>query len=143
MDKFNFLIGNWDLKYNIPKSSFSEEATGSGTGTFKRALNDKYVVFEYEATFSTEDNAKAHGIFARDEKINAYRYWWFEDSGSFMSATCNFINDKTLYLNWHNSLLNQTFRKIDEDTVELHMSNPDCDGKNELVLEVILRRKRF
>ena len=74
MDKFNFLIGSWNLKYIIPKSSFSEEAAGKGTGRFKRTLNDRYVVFDYEADFSTGDSAAAQGIFARDEKNEIYRY---------------------------------------------------------------------
>ncbi len=141
MDKFNFLIGSWDLAYKIPKSSFSEEATGKGSGTFKRTLNDKYVVFDYEASFTTGDKASAHAIFAWEEKIKMFRYWWFENSGSFMTATCNFINDDTLFLNWHNSLLIQTFKKIDEHTIELRMENPNKEGKFELVLEVMFKRK--
>jgi uncharacterized protein YutD len=47
MEKFDFLIGDWNMKYNIPKSSFSEKTTGSATGTFKRALDNKYVIFDY------------------------------------------------------------------------------------------------
>lgn len=39
---------------------------------------------------------EAKGIFAWDEKIKMFRCWWFENSGSFQSATCNFINDNTL-----------------------------------------------
>jgi hypothetical protein len=140
MDKFEFLIGNWNLEYKIPKSSFSEKATGKGSGTFKRLLNNKYVVFDYEASFNTGDKAAAHAIFAWDEKSKIYRYWWFEDSGSFMTATCEFINDATLFLNWHNSLLIQTFKKINENTFELRMENPDKEGKFELVLEVIFTR---
>jgi len=141
MDKFNFLIGSWDLTYKIPKSSFSEEATGKGSGTFKRILNDKYVVFDYEASFTTGDKASAHAMFAWEEKIKMFRYWWFENSGSFMTATCNFINDDTLFLNWHNSLLIQTFKKIDEHTIELRMENPNKEGKFKLVLEVMFKRK--
>lgn len=41
MEKFDFLIGSWNLEYKVPKSVFSEAATGTGTGTFKRALNDR------------------------------------------------------------------------------------------------------
>ena len=141
MDKFNFLIGSWDLTYKIPKSSFNEEATGKGSGTFKRTLNDKYVVFDYEAFFTTGDKASAHAMFAWEEKIKMFRYWWFENSGSFMTATCNFINDDTLFLNWHNSLLIQTFKKIDEYTIELRMENPNKEGKFKLVLEVMFKRK--
>jgi hypothetical protein len=141
LDKFNFLIGSWNLNYKIPKSSFSEEAAGDGKGTFKRALNDKYVVFDYEASFSTGDRAAAHGIFTWDDKLKMYRYWWFEDSGSFENATCDFINDETLFMNWHNSNLIQTFTKIDENTVELRMENPDKDGNFKLVLELIFKRR--
>jgi hypothetical protein len=141
MDKFEFLIGNWNLEYKIPKSALSEKATGKGSGSFNRVLNNKCVVFDYEASFSTGDKAAAHGIFTRDEKSKIYRYWWFEDSGSFMEANCEFINDDTLFLNWHNSLLIQTFKKIDEDTLELRMENPDKEGKFKLVLEVIFTKK--
>lgn len=141
MDKFNFLIGSWNLNYKIPKSSFSEEATGDGKGTFKRALNDKYVVFDYEASFSTGDRAAAHGVFTWDDKLKMYRYWWFEDSGSFETATCNFINNKTLFMSWHDSHLIQTFTKIDENTVELRMETPDKDGNFKLVLKVIFKRR--
>lgn len=141
MNKFNFLIGSWNLESNVPKSSFSEKSTGKGIGRFKRTLNDKYVVFDYEATYSSGDKGLAHGIFAWDEKIKMFRYWWFEDSGSFMTATCSFVNDETLFMNWHNSNLIQTFKKINENTVELRMENPGKEGKFELILEVIFTRK--
>jgi hypothetical protein len=143
MDKFDFLLGTWNLEYRVPKSTFSETATGSGTGTFKRALDDKYVFLDYSCTLSTAPNevGKAHGIFAWDEKAKVYRYWWFESSGNFLNATCNFINDDTLFMNWHDTLLIQTFRKVDKDKVILKMENPDSDGKYGLILEVILTRK--
>ena len=140
MEKFDFLLGDWNLEYRVPKSAFSEAATGTGTGTIKRALNDKYVIFDYSASLSIGDGA-AHGVFAWDEKAKVYRYWWFEDSGSFVPATCTFVNDETLFLNWHDTLLIQTFRKVGPDQMILRMENPDSTGKYELILEVIFTRK--
>ena len=35
MDKFEFLIGDWNLDYKIPKSAFSETATGKGAELLK------------------------------------------------------------------------------------------------------------
>jgi len=140
MEKFDFLLGKWNLEYKVPKSAFSEAATGSGTGVFKRALDDKYVYFDYAATFTTGQEAAAHAVFAWDEKAKLYRFWWFENSGNFATATCNFLNDETLFLNWHDTLLIQTFRKADTDKVILRMENPDAEGKFELVLEVIFTR---
>jgi hypothetical protein len=67
MEKFDFLLGNWNLEYRVPKSAFSEAATGIGTGRFKRALENKYVFFDYSSTIN-EQTGQAHGIFARDEK---------------------------------------------------------------------------
>ncbi len=64
MDKFEFLLGNWNLEYRIPESVFSAAGSDSGTGSFKRALNDKYVFFEY----STKSGSEAKGIFAWDDK---------------------------------------------------------------------------
>ena len=36
MKKFNFSIGDWKLKYTVPKSSFSEAGSSEGEGTFRR-----------------------------------------------------------------------------------------------------------
>jgi hypothetical protein len=141
MEKFDFLLGNWILEYKVPKSMFSEAAKGNGTGTFKRVLGDKYVCFDYSASFSTGISAQSHAIFAWDEKAKIYRYWWFEDSGNFLTATCNFINDDILFLNWHETLFIQTFTKDGPNKVILRMENPNSEGKYELVLEVILTRK--
>jgi len=141
MTKFEFFLGNWTLDYRVPKTVLSEATTGSGAATCKRALNDKYVYFDYSASFASGDKAQAHAIFAWDEKAKIYRYWWFEDSGAFMNATCNFINDETLFLNWHDTLLIQTFTKVSPNRVILKMENPNSAGKYEVVLEVILTRK--
>ncbi|MFC2088918.1 hypothetical protein ACFLSX_04890 [Calditrichota bacterium] len=140
MQKFDFLIGSWDLEYRVPKSEFSEPATGTGFGTFKRALDDKYVYFDYSAEVAGK-NGQAHGIFAWDKKAHVYRYWWFENSGKFMTATCHFVNYKTLLLNWHDTLLIQTFTKINLDKVILKMESPNSEGTYDLILKVIFTRK--
>jgi hypothetical protein len=101
MNKFEFLLGDWNLESRIPKSIFSEAGSDTGIGSFKRALNDKYVFFEY----SSKSGGEAKGIFAWDDKIKVYRYWWFENSGDYSAATCNFINDEVIAMNWHDSIL--------------------------------------
>ncbi len=141
METFDFLLGDWNLKYRVPKSSFSKEATGTGTGTFKRALDDKYVYFDYSSSLTT-GQGEAHGIFVWDEKSKIYRYWWFESSGNFLMATCDFIDEETLFLNWHDTLLIQTFKKDGANKVILRMEAPTPEGKFELILEVIFTRKK-
>lgn len=140
LGKFDFLLGDWDLEYRVPKSAYSEPATGKGVGTFQKALNDQYIYFDYSATLSSGSTA-AHAIFAWDDKSKIYRYWWFENSGAFLTATCNFINDDILFINWHNTLLIQTFTKIAPDKVMMSMEHPVEHGKFESILEVILSRK--
>lgn len=140
MEKFDFLLGTWELEYRVPKSVFSDAATGSGNGVFKRALNDKYVYFDYSAELTTGTTA-AHGIFTWDEKSKIYRYWWFEDSGAFLTATCNFIDDETLFMNWHDTSLIQTFSKISANKVMLRMEHPVAQGKYESILEVVFMRR--
>jgi hypothetical protein len=137
MNKFEFLLGSWNLEYRIPKSIFSDAGTDIGNGSFKRALNDKYVFFEY----STKSGSEATGIFAWDDKVKVYRYYWFENSGNFLTATCNFINDETLAMNWHDTVLVQTFEKDDQDKVTLKMQYPSVNGGYALVLKVVLTRK--
>ena len=139
IDKFNFLIGQWQLKYEIPKSIFSEKDKGEGTGEFKKVLKDTYVTFNYRAKLrSSETSAK--GIFAWDDKSKLYRYWWFEDSGNFSSATCNFINDDTLSFNWHDSLMVQSFKKESDSEIILRMMYPSNEIKYNIVLKVTLIR---
>ncbi|HPG38134.1 MAG TPA: hypothetical protein PLP19_05975 [bacterium] len=141
MEKFAFMIGSWDLEYQVPQSSFSKADTGSGVGAIKRALNDKYVNFDYECTLSGGE-ARAHGIFAWDGSINIYRYWWFEDSGSYMQATCDFLKDGLLFMNWENSLLKQTFQQVNPNKIILSMDSPDNEGNYEQVLKVIMTRSK-
>ena len=136
LEKFNFLLGEWNLDYIIPKSKFSEQATDTGSGNFSKILNGQYVLFEY----TTKSGGEAKGIFAWDEKMQIYRYWWFENSGSFQSATCNFINDDTLAMNWHDTLLVQTFTRKDPGKVVLEMKYPADNENYELVLKVICTR---
>jgi hypothetical protein len=140
MEKFDFLLGTWNLDYRLPESRISKAATGTGTGTFKRALNDRYVYFDYEAAISAGDRTRAHAIFAWDEKSKLYRYWWFEDSGNYLTASCHFLDDQTLYLYWHDTPFVQTFRKTGPDQVTLWMGQPDAKGKHETVLEVLMTR---
>jgi hypothetical protein len=140
MEKFKFLLGDWNLEYRVPKSTFSEAATGTGTGTFKRAMKDKYVFFDYSCSLTTGEG-QAHAIFAWDDKAKVYRYWWFEDSGSFQQATCNFIDNETLFLKWQDTPLTQTFTKAGPDKVILRMEQSLGEDKSELVMEVILTRK--
>jgi len=136
MKKFDFLLGEWMLEYHVPESSYSEAMTGTGRGFFRSALDNKYVTFDYECELEGEKGA-AHGIFGWDETLQIYRYWWFESSGAYATATCQFIDD---YMNWHNSVLRQTFRRINDNEVILHMDQPNPDGEYNLVLEVLLRR---
>lgn len=137
LDKFKFLFGEWNLEYMIPKSIFSGPATDTGVGLFKKILKDKYVSFEY----ATKSGGEAKGIFAWDDKIKMYRYWWFENSGSFSTATCNFISDTTLAMNWHDTLLVQTFVREAPDRVVLKMQYPSDKGGYDLILEVIFTRR--
>lgn len=139
MDKFNFLLGTWDMEYKVPKSQFSNEDSGNGKGEFKRILNDKYVTFDYSAKFSTSTGG-AHGIFAWDEKNKIYRYWWFENSGEFSQATCNFLDENTLCFNWHNSLLVQTFTHTEDGKILLEMRYPSNKNDYEIILEVIFTK---
>jgi hypothetical protein len=140
ISKLDFLLGAWDLKYKVPKSILSEADTGTGSGEFKRILNDKYVSFDYSAKLSSME-ASAHAVFAWDEKLKIYMYWWFESSGNYLNAACNFINDDTLCLNWHNSLLVQTFTKKGPGKIILQMKYPVSDAKYEIIMEVSFTRK--
>ena len=140
MDKYDFLIGTWKLEYTVPKSQFSEADSGEGNGVFKRVLNDRYVTFDYHSKLSGGEGS-AHAIFAWDEKSKIYRFWWFEDSGAFMQATCNFLDENTLCLNWHDSILVQTFSRTENGNVVLEMRYPKNKTEYEIVLKVTFVRK--
>ena len=71
MEKLDFMLGNWHLDYQIPKSKFSEAETGTGIGLFKRVLDGRYVTFDYSSSID-EKQGQAHAIFAWDEKMEIY-----------------------------------------------------------------------
>ena len=75
------------------------------------------------------------------EKVKFYRFFWFENSGNFSQANCNFVDDKTLRMNWHDSLFVQSFQAVDPDKVVLRMEQPTPEGEYELAMEVIFTRK--
>ena len=141
MRKFDFLIGDWVLEYRVPRTRLHEAAKGTGSGTFRRILDGKFVSFDYESYIGGE-RGRAHAVFGRDSKSGVYRYWWFEDSGAFMTATCDFVDHKTLAISWHDTLLRQTFQKTGPAEVTLRLERPAKGGGSELVLEVLLKRKR-
>ena len=138
IERLDFLIGDWNLEYKVPKSRFSEAATGMGTGTFSWALHDKYVYFDYSCSLTTGDG-EAHGVFAWDQKAKVYRYWWFEDSGSFSEAAGDFVDNETLFLKWHDTSLIQTFKRVDGDRIILKMEamtmSPTTTGLGRTVVE--------
>jgi len=54
MDKFEFPLGDWNLYYQFPKSMVSEVAgPGTGIGSFRRILAEKYVCFDYSCSLTT------------------------------------------------------------------------------------------
>lgn len=139
MKGFAFLLGEWELEYRIPASHLSPEATGSGQGRMRRILNDRFVAFDYTCEVTTGTGA-AHAVIGWDAKAKVYRFWWFEDSGSFMTASCDFVGGDHFMMNWHNSLLRQEFKKTGPDEVTLTMEHPDAEGSYKPVLTVIMKR---
>ena len=76
-------------------------------------------------------------------KINKnknYKYLWYEDSGEFSEATCNFIEEKALCLNWHNSLFVQTFQGKENGSIELEMRYPKNKDEYDVVLKVLFKK---
>jgi hypothetical protein len=140
MERFGFLLGEWDLDYRIPASSLHAAAVGRGHGSIRTALGGAFVIFDYEGR-SGGETTQAHGIFGWDDKAKIYRYWWFESTGQSRMATGDFLDDETLRLNWHDTLIRQTFQRTGPDEVRLTMEGPSARGGEELVLEVIMSRK--
>jgi hypothetical protein len=70
-----------------------------------------------------------------------YRYWWFENSGNYSTATCHFISEDVLAMNWHDSVLFQTFVRKAADTVALTMAYPLVKSGHEPVLKVLMTKR--
>jgi len=142
MQKFDFLLGDWRLEYDVPKSSFGQADSGTGEGTIRKILGGHYVQFDYRAALKRTGTGSARGLFAWDRAAGIYRYWWFEDSGSFLTAAADFVDADTLRLTWHDTLLVQTFKKQGPDRMVLRMEQPVPGGGYELILEVRFTRKK-
>ncbi len=141
MDRFDFLLGDWNLEYRVPKSSLGEADTGTGEAKMQRTLGGRFVQFDYRATLTKTGTGSARGIFAWDRAAKIYRYWWFEESGNFLAASCDFVADGVLRMNWHDTLLVQTFAEQGPGRVLLRMERPVAGGDHEVIMEVMLTRK--
>lgn len=141
MDKFEFLLGDWTLEYRVPKSSFGEADQGAGEATMQRTLGGRFVQFDYRASLERTGSGSARGIFAWDRAAGIYRYWWFEESGNFRTASCDFVADGVLRMSWHDTLLVQTFAKQGPGRVLLRMERPGASGRHEIIMDVLMRRK--
>lgn len=142
MDRFDFLMGDWDLEYRVPKSSLEETDSGSGEAQIQRTLGGRYVQFDYRASLKRTGTGSARGIFAWDRAAKIYRYWWFEESGNFLTAACDFVAEGVLRLNWHDTILVQTFAEQGPDRVVLRMERPVASGGHELIMEVLMTRRK-
>lgn len=142
MDRFDFLLGDWTLEYRVPKSPLADADSGTGEGTISRALEGRYVFFDYRVAMKSGGRGAAHGVFGWDENAGIYRYWWFENSGNFLSASARFVADGVLRLNWHDSVLVQSFERMGPDRVVLTMEQPSAGRGYEGLMEVFFDRKR-
>ena len=96
---------------------------------------------DYSCSLTTGDS-EAHGVFAWGQKAKVYRYWWFEDSGSFSEAAGDFVDSETLFLKWHETSLIRTFKRVDSNRIILRMEDKGTGGKYELILEVVFTREK-
>ncbi len=123
-----FLIGEWELDYTVTRQGNTTREL-RGTGSIRYALDDKYVLFDYEVRRKADHErmGQAHGVFAWDEKAGQYRYFWFESSGAFLQATASMNHDDTLVMQWQGANCTQIFHRVDADAMYLEMRCPDED----------------
>ena len=138
--ELEFLLGEWKLNYRFPASDLSPaEGTGTGQGTFKKMLDDRFLRFEYTCS-TTLGAGAAVGIFAWDAQASYFRYFWFENSGAFATARCRMEDRDTLFMEWEHERLVQTFHRDDTDRITLLMDQVKADGSRHNVLEVRFSR---
>jgi hypothetical protein len=58
-----------------------------------------------------------------------------------MEATCDFLDENTLCLNWHDSILVQAFSRQEDEKMILEMRYPKDKTDYDIVLEVVLTKK--
>ena len=89
------------------------------------------------------DDFNGTSIATDPRAINGWTFFTGDGSATmdFQQATCNFIDNETLFLKWLDTPLTQTFTKAGPDKVILKMEQSLDEGKSELILEVILTRK--
>ena len=140
MSPFDFLLGDWHLNYEVPKSDYSPEAMrGDGKGCFEPILDGHFIRFEYVCSLLSGDGS-AVGIFGWDAGAGCYRYWWFESSGAHETALCHFPDPDTLFMDWEGTDLIQTFYRDDADHVTLKMEQRGHENASSPVLRVFFER---
>jgi len=121
MQALSFLVGEWNLDYTVTQHGRTTKAI-RGTGSMRYLFDGIYLTFNYRAEHTdTGKFDEAHGIFAWDTRIQQYRYYWFESSGTFQQATGALRDDHTLALDWEDIHCTQIFRRVSADAMYLEM----------------------
>lgn len=133
----SFMVGEWELDYTVTQHG-GTASTICGTGSIRRLFDGTYITFDYQVRQkeTREKIGEAHAIIAWDKKTGQYRYFWFENSGTFLQATGFLRDDQTLALEWQDVNCRQIFRRVDADAIYLEMQCPDQD----LILRVDFAR---
>jgi len=128
MRALSFMIGEWGLDYTVTQHGHTTK-TIRGTGSLRYLFNATYLTFDYQMIEKATGKmiAEAHAIFAWDKKPRQYRYYWFEDSGTFHRATGVLRDAHTLALEWQDINCTQIFRRVSADAMYLEMQCPEQD----------------
>jgi hypothetical protein len=123
-----FMAGDWDLDYTVTQKGETTK-TLCGTGSLRYLFGSTYLAFDYQVKQrdSGAVMGAAHGIFAWDQKAERYRYFWFEDSGTFLQATAVLRDGHDLLMQWQDINCSQIFRRVHADAMYLEMRCPDED----------------
>jgi hypothetical protein len=127
MRALHFLIGEWKLDYTATQHGVTSK-TVSGVGSMRYLFEETYLTFDYRGLDrDTGTEFRAHGIFAWDAKTRRYRYFWFEDSGTFLEAVCALRDERSLEMEWQGVDCTQIFERTGDDMMYLEMRCPSQD----------------
>ena len=128
MRALSFMIGEWALDYTVTQHGQTTK-TMRGFGSLRYLFNATYLTFDYQVLQKAtgEMIAEAHAVFAWDQKLGQYRYYWFESSGNFHQATGILRDARTLALEWQDIHCTQIFRRESADAMYLEMRCPEQD----------------
>lgn len=130
--KLAALAGDWAGDETLLPSKWGPGGKARGRISARQAINDFYVLWNYEEEKDGRVVFKGHGVFAWDDERKDYAFYWFDSMGFLPDSASRgrWVDDGFVFLRvTPRGHVRHTFRFEGEDVFHLTIENSFDEGQ--------------